>query len=82
MLSSKKRVDLQRNEVAGNPDEPIDFWRVITNAIYMGLTKWEIEHMRLGEYYEIFDVYKELYNMQIEKKVYILPEKRVSMMDL
>lgn len=48
----------------------------------MGLSKSEIEHMRLGEYADMFQSYKILYNMRAEGMTYKMPEKRVSMLDL
>lgn len=48
----------------------------------MGLTKTEIEHMRIGEYVDMFGQYKLIHNMRVEGLKYKLPEKRVSMLDL
>ena len=51
----------------------------------MGLTKEETEHLYMGEYMDLFDASKEIYNMEIEKMLYVIPDKLdkpVSMRDL
>lgn len=51
----------------------------------MGLRKDEIEHMRLGEYQDLFDAYKEIHNMEMQKMLYVLPDRMdraVSMRDM
>jgi hypothetical protein len=48
----------------------------------MGLSKTEWEHMRMGEYMDLFDSYRPIHNMKVQKYIYPLPEERVSMRDL
>ncbi len=48
----------------------------------MGLSIAEIGRLRLGYFYQMFYAYQEHYNMMIEKKIYVLPEKRTSILDL
>lgn len=48
----------------------------------MGLTRTEWEHMRMGEYDDLFDAYKSIHNARVQKFLYPLPEERVSMRDL
>lgn len=51
----------------------------------MGLTKKEVEHLKIGEYQDLFDSYKEIHNMEVQKMLYIIPDrldKPVSMLDL
>lgn len=48
----------------------------------MGLSHTEIGQLRLGYFNQLFYVYQEHYNMMIEKKIYVLPEKKTSVLDL
>lgn len=51
----------------------------------MGLSLTELKSLTLGQYLDIFDAYKEIYNMEINRITYIIPEKlnqRTSMRDL
>lgn len=51
----------------------------------MGLTKNETEHLYIGEYMDLFDAYKEIYNMEAKKMLYVLPnrlDEPVSMLDM
>lgn len=84
MLRAKKREDLQISieKKKGLEDEPIQFWRVRANGIMMGLNNTETGRLRLGYFNQMLYVYQEHYNMMIEKKIYVLPEKRTSILDL
>ena len=51
----------------------------------MGLRKEEIEHMRIGEYQDLFDAYKEIHNTEMKRMLYVLPDRLdrpVSMRDM
>ena len=51
----------------------------------MGLTKTEVGQLRIGEYMDLFDSYKEIYNMETKKLLYVIPDRLdepVSMRDL
>lgn len=51
----------------------------------MGLTKSEAEHQTMGEYADLFDCYKEIYNMEIKRALYVIPDRLdnpVSMLDM
>jgi hypothetical protein len=52
----------------------------------MGLTKSEVEHMTIGNYMDLFDAYKEIYNMEKDNRMlYIIPDRldrTTSMRDL
>lgn len=51
----------------------------------MGLNRREIGLMRLGDYMDLFDAYKEIYNMEVKRMLYVIPDrldKPVSMLDL
>lgn len=41
----------------------------------MGLSKYEIEHMRIGAYMDLFDNYKEIHNMEMQKGLYTIPDR-------
>ena len=84
MLRAKKREDLQISieKKKGLEDEPIQFWRVRANGIMMGLNNTETGRLRLGYFNQMLYAYQEHYNMMIEKKIYVLPEKRTSILDL
>ncbi len=60
----------------------VDFINILAHALEMGLSKTEWEHMRMGEYIDLFDAYKPIHNMRIQKYIYPLPEEKVSMRDL
>ena len=60
----------------------VDFVNILAHALEMGLSKTEWEHMRMGEYTDLFDAYKPIHNMRIQKYIYPLPEEKVSMRDL
>lgn len=60
----------------------IDFFGLLAHALEMGLTKTEWEHMRMGEYTDLFDSYRPIHNMRVQKYIYPLPEEKVSMRDL
>ena len=48
----------------------------------MGLSKADWERMRMGEFLDLFDAYKQIHNAKMQKFLYPLPEERVSMRDL
>ncbi len=57
----------------------------MAQGLHMGLTKYETEHLYIGEYMDLFDAYKEIYNMEAKKMLYILPDRLdepVSMIDM
>ena len=60
----------------------VDFIGLLAHALEMGLNKTEWEQMRMGEYCDLFDAYKTIHNMRVQKHIYSLPEERVSMRDL
>ena len=83
MFLTKKRVI--RQEVKNNEDERIDFWRIIAQSLHMGLSKVDTGQMRIGEYMDVYDAYKEIHNMEMKKMLYVIPDrldKPVSMRDL
>lgn len=84
MFRAKKREDLQICEEVkkGFEDEPIQFWRLRANGVILGLSNREIGMLRLGYFNQMLYAYQERYNMMIEKKIYVLPEKRTSILDL
>lgn len=51
----------------------------------MGLSKSELERLRIGEYMDLFDAFKELHNMTMKKMLYLIPDRLdepVSMLDM
>lgn len=57
----------------------------MAQGLHMGLTKNETEHLYIGEYMDLFDAYKEIYNMEAKKMLYVLPnrlDEPVSMLDM
>lgn len=51
----------------------------------MGLSKADTGQMRIGEYMDVYDAYKEIHNMEMNKMLYVIPDrldKPVSMRDL
>ena len=51
----------------------------------MGLTLSESKSQTFGEFEDLFDSYKEIYNMEIERKLYVIPDRLdrvISMVDL
>lgn len=54
----------------------------MAHALEMGLTKSEFEHLRMGEFLDMFDAFKLIHNARINKNLYPLPEEKVSMRDL
>ena len=79
MFRQKKSEGFQPES---HKDEAIDFSGILAHALDMGLSKAEWEHMRMGEYMDLFDSYKAVYNARMQKHLYQLPEERVSMRDL
>ena len=41
----------------------------------MGLTLSESKAQTFGEFDDLFDSYKEVYNMEIERKLYVIPDR-------
>ena len=79
MLRQKKTEGFQSST---HKDLSVDFWELMAHALEMGLTKSEFEHMRMGEFLDLFDSFKPIHNAHINKNLYPLPEKQVSMRDL
>lgn len=48
----------------------------------MGFTYKEVKSLKMGEYLDLFNSYKKVFNMKAEGMKYKLPEKRTSMLDL
>jgi len=48
----------------------------------MGLSMTESEHLRMGQYVDMFSSYKQVFNMKAEGMKYKLAEKKTSMLDL
>jgi hypothetical protein len=55
--------------------EKVDFWRIIAQSLHMGLTLSESKAQTFGEFEDLFDSYKEIYNMEIERKLYVIPDR-------
>lgn len=55
--------------------EKVDFWRIIAQSLHMGLTLSESKSQTFGEFEDLFDSYKEIYNMEIERKLYVIPDR-------
>lgn len=82
-MFSQKKKDLEEYEPPQKSNEDtIDFRGIIVNGLQMGLSRSEVEHLRFGEYVDMFDHYKVIFNMRADGMKYKLPEKRVSMLDL
>ena len=79
MLRQKKIEGFQTDS---HKDAEIDFVAILAHALEMGLSKTEWEHMRMGEYVDLFEAYKPIHNSKMQKFLYPLPEKQVSMRDL
>ena len=60
----------------------IDFWGLLAHGLEMGLSMEEFGSMRMGEYSDTFETYKLIHNSMVNKTIYPLPEKQVSMRDL
>lgn len=41
----------------------------------MGLTFAESKSITFGEFEDLFDSYKEIHNIEVEKKLYIIPDR-------
>ena len=41
----------------------------------MGLTLTESKSQTVGEFEDLFDSYKEIHNMEIERKLYVIPDR-------
>lgn len=79
MLRQKKIESFQTDS---HKEIAVDFINILAHALEMGLSKTEWEHMRMGEYMDLFDAYKPIHNSRVQKFIYPLPEEKVSMRDL
>ena len=79
MFRQKKSESFQTDS---HKDVQVDFASILAHALEMGLSKTDWEHMRMGEYADLFDAYKPIHNSRIQKFLYPLPEKKVSVRDL
>ena len=55
--------------------EPLDFPWFLFYGLKMGLTKEEVAHITMGDFLDLFEVYKESHNMDAERKIYTKPKK-------
>lgn len=80
MLPQKKKDEFEG--YSNEKSEEIDFLAILVNGMQMGLTKTEVEQLRIGQYLEMFNRYKAIFNMRADGMKYKFPEKRTSMLDL
>ena len=55
---------------------------MLAHALEIGLTKTDWEQMRMGEYVDLFDAYRPIHNLRVQKYIYPVAEEKVSMRDL
>lgn len=48
----------------------MDFSRIYAIGLRMGLTYKEVQHLRYGKWYDLFEDFKTLYNFEIKKNIY------------
>lgn len=74
MLFNKKRKPRRKSGV--EEDEPVDFaWVTFIGMNRLGLTEKRINQMYLGQWIDLYEAYKVIYNFETEKSLYQLEEK-------
>lgn len=74
MLFNKKRKPKQNRGVEEN--EPIDFaWVTFIGMNRLGLTEKRVDQMYLGQWIDLYEAYKVIYNFETEKSLYQLEDK-------
>ena len=84
MLPPKKRRDHAGEDGSGDEKEPviIDFAWVLYIGLELGYREKEIAYMYYGKWCDLFEQYKKMHNIRMERKIFEEPKKEVSLLDL
>ena len=80
MLCKKKRPDRAEELEEGEPEQ-LNFAWIVYVGMEIGYREKEIAHMYLGKWCDLFEEYKKMHNIRMQRMIFT--EKKVqSLMDL